>query len=75
VASSEAPAIDAAMGVIKTTGTAPGRRIFVDDKTLGQTPESVTVACGTHNVKLGSSGKPQKIDVPCGGEISVADKL
>ncbi|MBX3223803.1 MAG: serine/threonine protein kinase [Labilithrix sp.] len=68
-------AIPEGMGVVTTTGTAPGRRIFVDEKTLGQTPESVTVKCGQRVVRLGSSGKPQQIDVPCGGEIAVGDKF
>lgn len=63
------------MGIVRTPGTVPGRRIFVDDRTLGQTPASVTVKCGPHVVKLGSAGKPQQIDVPCGGEIDVTDKL
>jgi serine/threonine protein kinase len=62
-------------GTVKTAGAVPGRRIFVDEKTVGQTPESVTVKCGSHMVRLGSSGKPQKIDVPCGGEITVSDKF
>jgi len=62
------------MGLVHTTGAAPNRRIFVDDKTVGQTPESVTVKCGTHMVKLGSAGKPQSIDIPCGAEITVSDK-
>jgi PEGA domain len=63
------------MGVIRTTGAVPGRRIFVDEKTLGQTPASVTVTCGQHTVRLGSSGKPQTIAVPCGSEITVGDKF
>lgn len=63
------------MGVVKTAGATAGRRIFVDDKTLGQTPESVTVKCGKHTVRIGSSGKSQAVDVPCGGELSVSDKL
>jgi serine/threonine-protein kinase len=62
------------MGVIHTTGTAPNRRIFVDEKVAGQTPESVTVKCGSRAVKLGSAGKVQSIDVPCGGEITATDK-
>jgi hypothetical protein len=57
-----------------TTGAAPNRRIFVDEKVVGQTPESVTVKCGTHAVKLGSSGKTQTIDIPCGGEITASDR-
>jgi len=63
------------MGIVKTTGAAPGRRIFVDEKTLGQTPESVTVKCGQHSVRLGSAGRPQTIDVPCRGEVTVGDKF
>jgi hypothetical protein len=60
-----------ATGWIKTTGTLPGRRIFVDGKTLGQTPHDVSVPCGTRSVKLGSAGHTQSIDVPCGGEITL----
>jgi serine/threonine-protein kinase len=62
------------MGLVKTTGAIAGRRIFVDDRTLGQTPETVTVKCGPHVVKLGSAGKTQNIDVPCGGEVTVSDR-
>lgn len=63
------------MGIITTKGTVPHRRIFVDDKTVGQTPQSVTVKCGKRVVRLGSAGKRQTIDVPCGGEIAVSDKF
>jgi serine/threonine-protein kinase len=62
------------MGVLRTAGAAPNRRIFVDDRTVGQTPESVTVKCGPRVVRLGSAGKPQTVDVPCGGEITVGDR-
>jgi serine/threonine-protein kinase len=62
------------MGRIKTEGAKAGRRIFVDQKTLGQTPEPVLVKCGRHTVKLGSSGREQEVDVPCGGELLVSDR-
>lgn len=62
------------MGTITTTGAAPHRRIFVDEKVVGQTPETVRVKCGARVVRLGSSGSRQSIDVPCGGEITVGDK-
>jgi serine/threonine-protein kinase len=68
-------AIAQGTGMVRTTGALPGRRIFVDERTLGQTPESVAVKCGQHVVRLGSSGKPQRVDVPCGGEILVGDKF
>ena len=62
------------MGRVTTLGTAPGRRIFVDEKTVGQTPEAVVVKCGVRKIKLGSSGSTQSIDVPCGGEIAAGDR-
>jgi serine/threonine-protein kinase len=57
--------------VIKTTGALPGRRIFVDKRTVGQTPAAITVSCGVHTVQLGSAGTARQIDVPCGGELDV----
>lgn len=62
------------MGRVVTAGAVPNRRIFVDDRTVGQTPEAVLVKCGSHRIKLGSSGVPRVIDVPCGGEIPVSDR-
>jgi serine/threonine-protein kinase len=62
------------MGRIRTAGAAPGRRIFVDERTLGQTPESVVVKCGARAVKLGSAGSTHTVEVPCGGEITVGDR-
>jgi serine/threonine-protein kinase len=61
------------MGVIRTTNAIPGRRIYVDDRVVGQTPDSATIKCGPHQIKVGSSGKVQTIDVPCGGEISLGN--
>lgn len=61
------------MGLVKTTNAAPGRRIFLDEKVAGQTPETITIKCGTHKVKLGSTGTIQEINVPCGGEVTVGD--
>jgi PEGA domain len=49
-----------------TEGAAPGRRIFVDGRVVGQTPASVLVACGSHRVKVGSSGTERRVDLPCG---------
>jgi serine/threonine-protein kinase len=63
--------LPAGSGLVKTEGAPPGRRIFVDDRTVGQTPESVVVKCGTHQIKIGSAGTARAVDVPCGGEIVV----
>jgi serine/threonine-protein kinase len=59
---------------VKTAGAVPGRRIFVDEKTVGQTPDAVVVKCGSRTIKLGSTGSTQTVDVPCGSEITVSDR-
>jgi serine/threonine-protein kinase len=61
-------------GLLKTSGAVAGKRIFVDDKTVGETPASVPVKCGSHRVRIGSAGRSATIDVPCGGEVSVGDR-
>jgi serine/threonine protein kinase len=75
-ASAAAPVDDvpAGMGRVRTSGAAAGRRIFVDERTVGQTPQSVIVKCGSRAIKLGSAGSTQTVDVPCGGEITVGDR-
>lgn len=60
--------------MVKTDGSTPGRRIFVDQRTVGQTPEAITVRCGLRRVRIGSAGKTLSVDVPCGGEVSVSDR-
>jgi serine/threonine-protein kinase len=62
------------MGRVKTEGATAGRRIFVDARTVGQTPEAVVVKCGLHRVRIGSAGKTLTVDVPCGGEVEVRDR-
>jgi serine/threonine-protein kinase len=61
------------MGLVRTTNAAPGHRIYLDEKVIGQTPESVAVKCGGHYLKIGSNGFRRPVDIPCGGEI-VIDK-
>ncbi len=75
-AASPAPSIDvpAGMGRVKTEGSTSGRRIFVDRRTVGQTPETVVVECGVRRIRIGSAGKTMSVDVPCGGEIEVRDR-
>jgi hypothetical protein len=48
-----------------------GRRVFVDGRAVGETPAIVVAPCGTHEVKVGSKGNPQTVDIPCGGRVSV----
>lgn len=70
----QTPAPSSGTGIVKTEGAAPGRRIFIDERTMGQTPQPITVKCGTHMVKVGSSGRARSVDVPCGGEVIVSDR-
>ena len=58
-------------GVLDTTGAPPNRRIFVDDRTVGQTPRAEVVTCGAHKVQIGSAGHARTIDVPCGAAVRV----
>jgi hypothetical protein len=64
-------AIPPDMGLLTTASAPPGHRIFVDQRAVGQTPQSVLVRCGRASVKLGSAGRERPLDVPCGREVSV----
>lgn len=66
--------IPADMGRLETKNMAAGRRVFVDDRAVAQTPESVLVKCGQHAVQVGSSGKRQIYDVPCGQALPLRDR-
>lgn len=32
----------------------------------GETGEPRLLKCGSHTLKIGSAGKPQRVDLPCG---------
>jgi hypothetical protein len=66
--------IPTGMGLLTTSGSAPGHRIFVDERIVGQTPHAVLVKCGAATVKIGSAGRTRSIDVPCGNEIAIDDR-
>jgi serine/threonine-protein kinase len=59
-------------GELSTEGSAAGRRVYVDDRVMGQTPAAFTVPCGAHKVQVGSAGQPQTVVVPCGGRVVVS---
>ena len=58
-------------GDINTSSARPDHRVYVGGRVVGQTPGTFRVACGRHDVRVGSQGSLQSIDVPCGGEIAV----
>jgi hypothetical protein len=61
------------MAWLRTPSALPGHRIFVDERPVAQTPDSVLVKCGKHFVKLGSGGKVRQLDLPCQGELTIGD--
>jgi hypothetical protein len=52
------------------TPTGRSHRIFVDGRLVnGKGQLLIPLSCGKHLVKVGRTGKPKEIDVPCGGEV------
>jgi hypothetical protein len=69
-----APTFDAGEGegFLELPRSAYGHRVFVDGKLVGDAmTTSISVPCGRHTVKIGSSGRDQEIDVPCKGSVRV----
>ena len=64
----------ATKGTILTTPAAAGHRMFVDGILVGDAPKSIGWTCGTHWVRIGSTGPVQQIVIPCGGSIVVPYK-
>jgi hypothetical protein len=60
------------MGEIAPPSTAAGHRVFVDGRVAGEGTATIRVHCGSHTVRVGSAGTEHKLDVPCGGTISVS---
>ena len=55
------------VGTVSLATTARGHRLFVDGSVVSS--GSAVVSCGKHYVKVGSRGRTQPIDVPCGGDV------
>ncbi len=56
-------------GTLDTAGAVGDRRIWVDDKVVGQTGGDVKAPCGMHKVKIGSGGTARDVMIPCGGSV------
>jgi hypothetical protein len=72
-ARADAPGIDVAslpqapVGTVTVAAAALGHRLFIDG-VVCPSSEAV-VSCGKHRVKVGSRGRVQVIEVPCGGNV------
>jgi hypothetical protein len=62
---------DSTTGVILLPPEAAGHRLFVDGRVVDVDKSRAEVACGTREVKIGSRGVAQKLDVACGGSTEL----
>jgi hypothetical protein len=58
-------------GSIVSPKWATGRRVYMDGGKDFGPAGNAEVPCGTHVVQIGTSGKPRKVNVPCGGNVTV----
>jgi hypothetical protein len=63
---------EAKWGHVRLPPRAAGHRIFVDGRRF-RTDEGapIRLPCGPHVVQIGSSGTPESIELPCGGEVQL----
>lgn len=73
-AGSDREAAAAGLGDLFMAASAGGHRVFVDGRVVGESPASVRVRCGKHEVRVGGNGIAQTVDVPCGGSVIVSPK-
>jgi 5-formaminoimidazole-4-carboxamide-1-beta-D-ribofuranosyl 5'-monophosphate synthetase len=43
--------------------------VFVDGKVVGVGAATIHVPCGSHAVKVGSTGLEKTLDIPCMGSV------
>lgn len=66
------PAVDAgSTGTLVLSKSAIGHRRFIDGRVNESQGLTLEVPCGKHEVRIGSHGTSQVVDVPCGGRIEV----
>ncbi len=68
------PVQKSSFGTLHTPVEAKGHRVFVDGFIGGYAPIPFKLKCGKHSVRVGSAGKLQSIDIPCGGDAWAAAK-
>ena len=59
------------MGEIQLPDSAAGHRIFLDGRVVGEGTAPIRVPCGQHSVRIGSAGRLQNVDIPCGQAVAV----
>ena len=59
-------------GALELPASAMGHRIFIDGQFGGDASPRVQVTCGRHTVRIGTAGRAQSVNIPCGGSIPLA---
>lgn len=65
------PLLPDGVGFLETPDGMANHRVFVDGLTRGTGGDVLRLRCGHHDVRLGSAGRLQGVDVPCGGRVRV----
>ena len=66
-----APPVDAPQtGTLRLQRPAAPGKVWLDGQKIAAA--SATVACGTHQIKIGTHGKAHAVDIPCGGELKLS---
>jgi hypothetical protein len=58
-------------GLLETPDSMANHRVFVDGFARGTGGDVLRLRCGRHDVRLGSVGRMQFVDVPCGGRVRI----
>ena len=61
-------------GVLVLPLSAAGHRVYVDGRVVEVKNSRASVPCGTHEVRIGSSGTVRTLGVACGAETEVPDE-
>jgi serine/threonine-protein kinase len=70
-ASPQEPSFPPDVGLLLTPAGMANHRVFVDGVARGSGGQAVRIECGRHGVRLGSAGRFQWVDVPCGGQVRI----
>ena len=56
-------------GAVSIPASRAGHRVWIDGRLVGQSPGTFHVACGVHEVRVGSHGPLRRVDVRCGEDV------
>lgn len=66
-----AQAIAPDSSLVTFPASAQGHRVFFDGRPMAVTPAPMTLRCGRHMIRIGSSGKPRVTDLACGQPVTL----